>query len=146
MFSGVSGLAEVELLTLTPLVELEVPVGLQLELRRYIRRNGSARERGLVILVGTTLQDFRDGRHRTLLDAGSVLSLVAGRGGSPTLALAPDLILEASELCPCQSGQPSDDLLYHPPPSVIVYADTMILHTGPGRSDPLPLDSQHGGE
>jgi hypothetical protein len=46
------------------------------------------------------------------------------------LALAPDLILEASQLCCGQFGQPPDDLLYHPPPSLIVYADTMFRLAG----------------
>jgi hypothetical protein len=65
-------------------------------------------------------------------------------GGSPTLALAPKRILEAPELCPAQFGQPPDDLLYHPPPLPIVYADTTSIHVRAGRSDPPPLNSQHG--
>jgi hypothetical protein len=68
--------------------------------------------------VGTVFQDFRDERRSTLLDTGSVFSPVAD--GTPTLALAPKRILEASELCPGQFGQPPDDLLYHPHPSPIV--------------------------
>jgi len=43
-------------------------------------------------------QDFRDRRRSTLLDTRSVLSLAGG--GSPTLALAPDLILEAAGFPP----------------------------------------------
>ena len=30
----------------------------------------------------------------------------------------------------------ADDLLYHPSTFVLVYADTMIIHAGSGRSDP----------
>jgi hypothetical protein len=60
--------------------------------------------------AGTVLQDFRDGRRGTLLDAGSVPSPAGG--GSPTLTLAPELILEAPDLRPGQLGQPPDDLLY----------------------------------
>src|SRR5215208_2490096 len=74
---------------------------------------------------------------------GSVLSPVAG-GGSPTLALAPELILEAPQLCSGQLGQPPDDLLYHPPPFPTVYADTMIIHARAGHRDSAPLNSQHG--
>ena len=70
------------------------------------------------------------------MDLGSALS--PALGGSPApLALAPDLILEASELRFGQFGKPPDDLLYHAPPSLIVYADTIIIHAGAGRSDPL---------
>ena len=93
--------------------------------------------------MGAVLQDLREGRRGAFMDLGSALS--PAFGGSPALALAPDLLLKAPELCPGKLGQPPDDLLYHPPPSPIVYADTMILHAGVGRSDPLPLDSQHGG-
>src|SRR5918992_2815695 len=42
----------------------------------------------VAVLVGTILQDLRDGRRGVLLDTGSVL-LPAG-GGSPAPALAPD--------------------------------------------------------
>ena len=77
------------------------------------------------------------------MDLGSALS--AALGGSPALALAPKLILEAPKLHPGQLGQPPDDLLYHPPPSPIVYADTIIIHAGAARSDPSPLNSWHGG-
>ena len=45
------------------------------------------------------------------MDLGS--ALCPALGGSPALAL--ELLLEASELCPGQLGQPPDDLLYHPP-------------------------------
>jgi hypothetical protein len=48
------------------------------------------------VLVGAIFQDFRDARRSTLLDTGSVLSPAGG--GSPTLPLAPELILEAPEL------------------------------------------------
>jgi hypothetical protein len=76
------------------------------------------------------------------MDLGSALS--PALGGSPALALAPELIFKAPELCSGQFGQPTDDLLYHPPPFSIVYADTIIIHVGAGRSDPFPLDFQHG--
>jgi hypothetical protein len=33
--------------------------------------------------------------------------------------------------------------LHHPPPSLVVYADTMEMHAGAGRSDPAPMSSQH---
>jgi hypothetical protein len=94
--------------------------------------------------VGTVLQDFREGRRGTFLDLGSALS-PAGGGGSPApLSLAPDLILQTPELRLAQFGQPPDDLLYHPPPTPVEYADTMILHKGASRRDPVPLDTQHG--
>jgi hypothetical protein len=76
------------------------------------------------------------------LDTGGV-PFPAG-AGSPTPALAPELILKAPELRHGRFGQPPDDLLYHPPPPLIVYADTMIKHAKAWRSDPLPLGSQHG--
>src|SRR5215207_3205335 len=72
------------------------------------------------------------------MDLRSALS--PALGGSPALTLAPDFILEAPELCSGQLGQPPDDLLYHPRPSLLVYADTIIIHVGAGRSDPPPLD------
>ena len=92
--------------------------------------------------MGTVLQDLREGRRGVLVALGSALSPALGE--SPALALAPELILEAPELRLGQVGQSPDDLLYHPLPAPIVYADTKIIHAGVGRSDPLPLDSQHG--
>jgi hypothetical protein len=92
--------------------------------------------------VGAVFQDFGDRRRGAFMDLGSALS--PALGGSPALALAPDLVLEASELSLGQGGQPPDDLLYHPPLSSIVYADIMIIRTGASRRDPAPLDSQHG--
>src|SRR5215207_4987118 len=68
------------------------------------------------------------------MDLGSILSPAGG--GSPALALAPNLILQALELYPGQVGQPPHDLLYHLPPSSIVYADTMIVHVRAGRCYP----------
>jgi hypothetical protein len=62
-----------------------------------------------------TCQDFREGRRSILLETGGV-PFPAG-GGSPAQALAPDRLLEVSELCPGQVGQPPDDLLYRGPPS-----------------------------
>jgi hypothetical protein len=57
------------------------------------------------------------------MDLGSALS--PALGGSPApLALAPDLILQVPELRLGQLRQPTDYLLYHPPTSPIVYADT----------------------
>jgi hypothetical protein len=50
---------------------------------------------------------------------------VAG-GGNSALSLAPERILEASELCPAQFGQPPDDLLYHPPPSLLAHSDNRM--------------------
>ena len=46
--------------------------------------------------MGAILQDLRDGQRSVLLDIGSVL-LPAG-GGSPTLSLASEFVLEAPEL------------------------------------------------
>src|SRR5215207_1438777 len=70
------------------------------------------------------------------MNLGSVLSPAGGR--SPALALAPNLILQAPELRLGQLGQPPDDLLYHPPPFLTVYADTIIIHARVARSDPPP--------
>jgi hypothetical protein len=78
------------------------------------------------------------------MDLGS--ALFPSLGGSPAPAFAPELILQAPELRLGQVGQPPDNLLYHPAPFPIVYADTMIIHAGVGRSDPPPLNSQHGAQ
>jgi hypothetical protein len=48
------------------------------------------------------LQDFRDRRRSTLLHVGSIPSPAGG--GSPALALAAELLLEAPELRPGQLG------------------------------------------
>ena len=84
--------------------------------------------------MGAVLKDLREGRRGAFMDLGSALS--PALGGSPALALAPDLILEASELSAGKLGQPPDDILYHPPSSPIVYADTMIIHARADRSEP----------
>jgi len=52
------------------------------------------------------------------MNLGSALSPAFGL--SPTLALAPQLLLESPELRLGQFGQPPDDLLYHPTPFPIV--------------------------
>jgi hypothetical protein len=54
-------------------------------------------------------------------------------GGSAALSLSSELPLEAPELCSGKVGQPPDNLLYHPPPSLIVCADTMIVHVRAGH-------------
>jgi len=59
------------------------------------------------------------------MDLRSALS--PALGGSPALLLGPKLILQAPDLCSGQLGQPPDDLLYHPPPSLIVYVYTMKI-------------------
>jgi hypothetical protein len=64
----------------------------------------------ITVLVGTVFKDFCEGQSGVLLHARSVLLPASAR--SPTLALAPELILEAPELCSSQFGQPSHDLLY----------------------------------
>ena len=58
------------------------------------------------------------------MDLGSALSPAGG--GSPALALAPKRILQAPELCPAQFGQPTDDLLYHHPPSLLAHSNNMM--------------------
>ena len=52
----------------------------------------------IAVLVGTVLQDFRDGQRSALVVVGSILSPA---GGSTSPALVPKLILEARDLCPC---------------------------------------------
>jgi len=50
----------------------------------------------IAVLVGTVLQDFRDGQRSALVVVGSILSPA---GGSTSPALVPKLILEARDLC-----------------------------------------------
>jgi hypothetical protein len=70
----VVGPAEVELLALTALVELEVPVGPALAGRAVPTDVAAQLQLQVAILVGAVLQDFRNERRGVLLDAGSVLS------------------------------------------------------------------------
>jgi hypothetical protein len=81
-------------------------------------------------LVGAVFQDIRERQRLVFMDAGSRMFPASER--SPTLALATKLILEAPELRLGQFGRLPDDLLYHPPPFLIVYADTMFIHAGRG--------------
>ena len=83
-------------------MELEVPVGSTLTSRAVTTDVAAELQLQIAVLVGTVLQDFRDGRRSALLDTGSVRS--PATGGSPALALAPELVLEASELSPESSG------------------------------------------
>jgi hypothetical protein len=124
-------------LALTPLVELEVPVGSTLASRAVATAVAAQLQLQITVLVGTIFKDFCEGQSGVLLHARSVL-LPAG-GGSPTLALAPELILEAPELCSSQFGQPPHDLLYHlqPPYSIGVRRHHDYTH-GPGHGDPVP--------
>jgi len=52
----------------------------------------------IAIFVRAVLQDLREGRRGAYMNLGSALS--SALGGSPALALAPNLILQAPDLCP----------------------------------------------
>src|SRR5215208_6694320 len=71
------------------------------------------------------------------MDLGSALS--PALGGSPALALAPELLLKAPELCPGQFGKQPDDLLYHPPPSSLCKRTPLFYTCGSGSLRPAPF-------